>query len=153
MCCCRCVSKRSRSCAICQCTVSVWPHDPYHAVTAVLESCLDHVLLLHTQKFCLARQSMICCCCCAGAAMLCCTVLCCAVLPYEQQLQQCRDAECDLPEVQVTVTAATACAAVWLSQYCGTKHTFTVATVGVATVAAYGLSCAYLTMQEQASIF
>ena len=51
--------------------------------------------------------------------------------------------------VQVMVTAATSCAAVWLAQYCGTKHTFTVATVGVATVAAYGIACAFLTMHEQ----
>ena len=49
------------------------------------------------------------------------------------------------------VTAATTCAAVWLSHYCGTKHTFTVATVGVVTIAAYGISCAFLTMHEQAS--
>ncbi|DBB11967.1 TPA: hypothetical protein ACH3X3_006093 [Trebouxia sp. C0006] len=52
--------------------------------------------------------------------------------------------------LQVMVTAATSCAAVWLAQYCGTKHTFTVATVGVATVAAYGIACAFLTMHEQA---
>lgn len=49
------------------------------------------------------------------------------------------------------VTAASTCAAVWLSEYCGTKHTFTVATVGVVTIAAYGVCCAFLTMHEQAS--
>lgn len=47
------------------------------------------------------------------------------------------------------MTAATSCAAVWLAQYCGTKHTFTVAIVGVTTVAAYGIACAFLTMHEQ----
>ena len=41
--------------------------------------------------------------------------------------------------------------AVWLSQYCGGKHSFTVATVGVVTVAAYGICCAFLTMHDQAS--
>ena len=53
--------------------------------------------------------------------------------------------------LQIMVTAATSCAAVWLSQYCGAKHTFTVATVGVTTVAAYGICCAFLTMHDQAS--
>lgn len=48
------------------------------------------------------------------------------------------------------VTAATSCAAVWLAQYCGAKHVFTVGTVGVVTVAAYGIACAFLTMHEQA---
>ena len=41
--------------------------------------------------------------------------------------------------------------AVWLSHYCGAKHSFTVATVGVVTVAAYGICCAFLTMHDQAS--
>lgn len=49
------------------------------------------------------------------------------------------------------VTAATTCVAVWLSQYCGAKHSFTMATVGVVTVAAYGICCAFLTMHDQAS--
>ena len=53
--------------------------------------------------------------------------------------------------MQVMVASATACAAVGLAQYLGSKHTFTVATVGVATITAYGLSCAFLTMHEQAS--
>lgn len=52
---------------------------------------------------------------------------------------------------QIMVTAATTCAAVGLAQYCGTKHTFTVATVGVVTVASYTICCAFLTMHDQAS--
>ena len=54
--------------------------------------------------------------------------------------------------LQVMVTAATTCAAVWLTQYCGAKHTFTVATVGVVTVIAYGICCAFLTMHEQVGV-
>ena len=53
--------------------------------------------------------------------------------------------------LQIMVAAATTCVAVWLSQYCGAKHSFTVATVGMVTVAAYGICCAFLTMHDQAS--
>ena len=52
--------------------------------------------------------------------------------------------------LQIMVTAATSCAAVWLAQYCGAKHVFTVGTVGVVSIAAYGIACAFLTMHEQA---
>ncbi|KAL0048031.1 hypothetical protein WJX82_006092 [Trebouxia sp. C0006] len=72
-----------------------------------------------------------------------------AILPSSKCLPDGVKATCILPG-KVMVTAATSCAAVWLAQYCGTKHTFTVATVGVATVAAYGIACAFLTMHEQA---
>ena len=53
--------------------------------------------------------------------------------------------------MQITVTAATTCAAVWLARYSDIKHTFTVATVGIVTIAAYTISCAFLTMHEQVS--
>lgn len=51
--------------------------------------------------------------------------------------------------VQITVTAATTCAVVWLARYSDIKHTFTVATVGMVSIAAYTISCAFLTMHEQ----
>ncbi|KAA6417820.1 MAG: solute carrier family 44 member 2 [Trebouxia sp. A1-2] len=70
---------------------------------------------------------------------------------HKRRMRDCQGSACTavLPG-KVMVTAATSCAAVWLSQYCGAKHTFTVATVGVTTVAAYGIACAFLTMHEQA---
>ena len=51
--------------------------------------------------------------------------------------------------VQVFVTAACTCAAVWLTRCNLVEQTFTVATVGVVTLAAYTLSCAFLIMHEQ----
>ena len=53
---------------------------------------------------------------------------------------------------QVSVTAACTCAAVWLTRCDLVEQTFTVATVGVVTLAAYTLSCAFLTMHEQVSM-
>ena len=51
--------------------------------------------------------------------------------------------------MQITVTAASTCAVVWLANHININHTFTTATVGIVTVAAYTISCAFLTMHEQ----